>query len=76
MNGLMIGNNTGIRRRFDTMAEKFDRIYCQRTGVHWIVGEGTESGEIPEARENLGFLQKDLEDVKDSFDRYYIDTDI
>eukprot|EP01083_Nonionella_stella_P144483 451220_1 len=60
----MIGNNTVMGRFFyDHIAKKYDLMYSQRAFVHWFVREGMEEGEFAEAREDIGFLEKDYLDV-------------
>ena len=60
----MLVNNIAMSRFFsERVCKKYDLMYSQRAYVHWFVAEGMEEGEFAEARENLGFLEKDYLDL-------------
>ena len=57
-------NNVCISRMFEQrISKKYDLLYSQRAYVHWYVGWGMEEGEFAEAREDIGFLEKDYLDI-------------
>jgi len=59
----MLGNNICINRKIVENCKKYDMMYSQRAYVHQYVRFGMEEGELPEAREDLGFLEKDYLDI-------------
>lgn len=42
---------------------KYDKLYSKFAFSHWYVGEGMESGEMSEHRENLAAMERDYEEI-------------
>ena len=60
-----MANNTRIGRFFgNRIADGMDMLYAKKCYVHHYVNEGMEMGEFEEAREDLGFLLQDYDDVR------------
>jgi len=61
---VMIGNNIAVRSVFsDRLSTKFDKMFAQMAYVHWYTGEGMESSEFEEARQEIDYLERDYQDV-------------
>lgn len=58
-----VGNCSAMVRNFTANAKKYDMMYSQRAYVHQYVSEGMEEGAFAEAREDIGFLEKDYADI-------------
>jgi len=57
--------NSGVFSKvFEREGDKFDKLYAKRAFVHWFVGEGMESGEFAEVRENLYCIKKDYDEIQ------------
>ena len=52
----MLTNDTSIGKSLKVIADRHDAQYARRSHVHWFVGEGMESGEFSEKRENFATL--------------------
>ena len=62
--GIMVSNNVGISQVIQNrIVAKYDKLAFKECGQHWFLGEGLEIGDFIEARENLGFLEKDYCDT-------------
>ena len=48
----------------ESVSHKFDLLYAKFAFAHWFVGEGLESGEMSECRENIAGLIKDYSEFE------------
>lgn len=58
-----VTNSCSVREIVKNICNKFDMMFEKRAYIHWFLDEGMEEGEFIEARENLGFLDRDYIDV-------------
>jgi len=62
----MIGNNFAIKDTFGEMCMAYDKLYSQKAFVHHLVDEGMEESDLSDARDGLGYLQRDYKDVSEA----------
>ena len=56
-------NTNDISLMFRQVCDHFDKLYEKYSFAYWFVGEGLESGEMAECREDIEVLIRDYEEV-------------
>ncbi|CAK84284.1 unnamed protein product (macronuclear) [Paramecium tetraurelia] len=62
---IFLSNDASLFNYFELLGKKYDLVYAKRAFVHWFVGEGCESGEMSECRENVAYLSNNYEELTD-----------
>ena len=59
-NASMIANNCGMSRVInERICKQYDLLFSKRAYLHWYLNENMEETEMIEARENVGYLEKE-----------------
>jgi tubulin alpha len=59
----MFSNSSSFYKICDELSLDFEKLYRKRAFIHWFVGEGMESGEFMECREDFAALSRDYQEM-------------
>ena len=65
---LLLENTSLIVDCYERVATEWDELYSKRAFIHWYVGEGLESGEMSERREDIAALVRDYREMSSVID--------